>query len=1015
MSDQLSDFIKRAEEEELDGEFSAEAAAALAKALPIVSPQFPSLAECLMSAELYDEAEKYYYDEGDEFPIKYSGALKSIAITMHDETEFDPSEVEEISTEPPRGSIEVILGDTPRQKAIERELDFFCKRAARDNLDGIEMRSEAIKALKIGANRLCYKKKFYDAENDKFIVFPTVTGALLDQEIYNIAQKKYYGPRDEFPLRYTSALRSLAVEAGGAEEDHDEIEDMAADCESTDGYFDTKPMPDMFHTARLEFMGTPDALYEKEPEVQKQEDPENPGRGSTAKILGDSPRQKCIERELNFFIKKAADEHLDEAMRDEAIKALKIATAKFAYKRKMYDPAADVMRIFPSVANCLIDGDVYEEAEKHYYDKGDDYPLKYIGALRTLGVELGGAEEEVDEWDQVAMDCESVDGFFDKKPLPQASEFEFSEHNMMEVEEETEVTRGSTAKVLGDSPRQVCIERDVNFFIKKAQDDHIPDGMRDEAIRAIKIACNQIAFKKKYYDVENDKFVIFPSVAACLIDQATYDAASKKYYGLMDQIPLQYVSVLRSLGVEVGGAEEDYEKLEDMAADCESTDGFFDNKPLPDLYRTARLEFMGMPDGLEYAEEPEPEPEPAETRGTTEQFLGDSPRQKCIERELDFIIKLAAEDHLDDPMRDEAIKALKIATNKFAYKRKMYDAAADVIRVFPSVANCLIDGDVFEEAEKLYYDDGDDYPLKYISALRSIGIELGGAEEEVEEWDPVAMDCESVDGFFDKKPLPQESEFEWDLDEEEVEEEEDNGRGSTAKILGDTPRQKLIEAEVDAFVAKSHGEHLEDEMRNEAIKGLKHGANKYAYKKKFYDAEKDVFVVFPSVAWCMIDNDIYEVAEEHYYQKEDEFPLKYTSAMRSIGIEAGGADEDVEHMMEMAMDCESSDGFFATKLEAFVVPEEVAKKKKKSKKKKKVVVKKKGKKTGDTKKKSKKTGDDAKKSKKTGDGDKKSKKSGDGDKKSKKAKDDEKKKKSSRSKSPKPKSSKPKKRPSTDA
>ncbi|KAL3938622.1 MAG: hypothetical protein SGBAC_006499 [Bacillariaceae sp.] len=964
MEAELRAFIKRAEEEELGSDFSEEVVAALVKALPSVAGQFPSMQECLMAADIYDEAEKFYYDEGDEFPLKYSSALKSIAITMHDETEFDPNEVEEVeaSNEPPRGSIEVILGDTPRQKVIERELDFFCKKAAVDSLEGVEMRSEGIKALKIAASRICYKKKFYDAENDKFVVFPSVTAALLDQEIYDIAQKKYYGPRDEFPLRYTSALRSLAVDAGGAEEDVEDMADMAQDCESTDGFFDKKPMPDMFHTARLEFMGTPDELFEKEAA------PEVVTRGSTAQVLGDSPRQKCIEREMNFFIKKATDEHLDEAMRDEAIKGIKIAAGQFAYKKKMYDPAADVMRIFPSVANCLIDGAVYEVAEKHYYDKEDEYPLKYISALRSLGVELGGAEEEVEEWNAVAQDCESTDGFFDKKPLPQASEFEFSEHAMMEVEESAEPARGSTDQILGDTPRQKCIERDINFFVKKAADGHLEEPMRDEAIKALKIAANQLAFKKKYYDAENDKFLIFPSVATLLIDQALYDAAQKKYYGLRDEFPLKYISVLRSLGVEVGGAEEDVEGILDVAQDCESTDGFFDTKPLPDIYRTARLEFMGMPDGIEYQEGPPAaveEVEAPDARGTTEKMLGDTPRQKCIERELDMIIKMATEDHLDDAMRDEAIKGIKIATVKVAYKRKMYDAAADVMRIFPSVANCLIDGEVYEEAEKHYYDEEDEYPLKYISALRSIGVELGGAEEEVEEWDAVAMDCESTDGFFDKKPLPQASEFEWEYEDDEAEEEEeDNGRGSTAKILGDTPRQKLIEAEVDSFVRKSHGEHLEDEMRNEAIKGLKIGANKIAYKKKFYDAEKDVFVVFPSVAWCMIDNDIYEVAEEHYYQKEDEFPLKYTSAMRSLGIEAGGADEDVEHMMEMAADCDSTDGYFATKAVPFAVPEEVATKKKKGKKKKKVVVKKKGKKSGDKKKTKKEKGGDDEKAKK---------------------------------------------------
>lgn len=99
-------------------------------------------------------------------------------------------------------------------------------------------------------------------------------------------------------------------------------------------------------------------------------------------------------------------------------------------------------------------------------------------------------------------------------------------------------------------------------------------------------------------------------------------------------------------------------------------------------------------------------------------------------------------------MREEGVKALKIAVNKVAYKRKYYDSANDKIIVFPSVSNCLVGYDVYEEAEKHYYDPEDEYPLKYTAALRDIALEEGGGEADLEHMETMAMDIESDDEYF---------------------------------------------------------------------------------------------------------------------------------------------------------------------------------------------------------------------------------------------------------------------------
>ena len=142
-------------------------------------------------------------------------------------------------------------------------------------------------------------------------------------------------------------------------------------------------------------------------------------------------------------------------------------------------------------------------------------------------------------------------------------------------------------------------------------------------------------------------------------------------------------------------------------------------------------------------------------------------------------------------------------------------------------------------------------------------------------------------------------------------EEEDVQRGSNTTVLGSSGRQKLIEKEVDAFCKKAGEEELDKEMREEGVKALKIAANKFAYKKKYYDSENDKMIVFPSVSTILVGSDVYEEAEKFYYDQEDEYPLKYTAALRDIALAAGGADVDIDHMETMAMDIGSDDEFFA--------------------------------------------------------------------------------------------------------
>jgi hypothetical protein len=92
IEEELAKIVKDAEDNELEEELEPEALEVLQKAAHIICYVkkyydvindkvifFPSVTKCFMNYSLIEEAEKYYYDEDDEFPCLYSGALRQTA------------------------------------------------------------------------------------------------------------------------------------------------------------------------------------------------------------------------------------------------------------------------------------------------------------------------------------------------------------------------------------------------------------------------------------------------------------------------------------------------------------------------------------------------------------------------------------------------------------------------------------------------------------------------------------------------------------------------------------------------------------------------------------------------------------------------------------------------------------------------------------------------------------------------------------------------------------------------
>ena len=695
---EISKYCKKAEQQELEKEMRQEGKDALKiAALKLAYRKkyydmsndkfkvFPSVLSCLAQHKIYEEAEKYYYDPEDEFPLKYTAALREIALAAGG-AEEDGDVVETMAQDVDSDDEAFALKQSMREKLVDGEILKYCKIAEEQELDK-EMREEGKKALKIAANKLAYQKKYYDMSNDKFKVFPSVLSCLAQHEIYEEAEKYYYDPEDEFPLKYTAALKDIALAKGGGEEDDGVVETMTEDVDSDDEAFVTLTGGE----APIKSGGGMETQNVKT---------ETADTGSNDNA--ESVRKNMIEEEISKYCKLAEEQELEKEMRDEGKTALKIAAYKLAYRKKYYDMTKDEFRLFPSVLNCLAHHEIYEEAEKYFYDPEDEFPLKYIAALREIALANGGAEANDGISEEMAQEVGSDDEAF----VALATGGGEKDPGIMN-------TKDTDVKDLDNIPdpgankersRKKIIEKEILKYCKLAEERELEKEMRQEGKDALKIAALKLAYRKKYYDMSNDRFKVFPSVLSCLAQHKIYEEAEKYYYDPEDEFPLKYTAALREIALARGGAEEDGDVVETMAQDVDSDDEAFEIKP--------------------------------------------SKRERLVDEEILKYCKIAEEQELDKEMREEGKKALKIAANKLAYQKKYYDMSNDKFKVFPSVLSCLAQHEIYEEAEKYYYDPEDEFPLKYTAALKDIALAKGGGEEDDGVVETMAEYVESDDEAF---------------------------------------------------------------------------------------------------------------------------------------------------------------------------------------------------------------------------------------------------------------------------
>lgn len=121
-------------------------------------------------------------------------------------------------------------------------------------------------------------------------------------------------------------------------------------------------------------------------------------------------------------------------------------------------------------------------------------------------------------------------------------------------------------------------------------------------------------------------------------------------------------------------------------------------------------------------------------------------RKIMIEEELQRLVKQTNETELseENPFDDDSLEALKKAAMKICYVRKFYNVMKDDFVYFPSVARTALDYRLIEEAEKLYFEEEDEYPMDLSSGLRSVAVAII-TEEEDDDMDEDYMNAVAQD------------------------------------------------------------------------------------------------------------------------------------------------------------------------------------------------------------------------------------------------------------------------------
>lgn len=99
--------------------------------------------------------------------------------------------------------------------------------------------------------------------------------------------------------------------------------------------------------------------------------------------------------------------------------------------------------------------------------------------------------------------------------------------------------------------RKQLIQRELDALVRTTDADmklEAKDGTQEEfepeAIEALGIAANRVAYQKRYYDVPSSQYIYVPSVAYTILNGTLLEEASKHYFGDSDEFLVSYAAQL---------------------------------------------------------------------------------------------------------------------------------------------------------------------------------------------------------------------------------------------------------------------------------------------------------------------------------------------------------------------------------------------------------------------------------------------------------------------------------------
>ena len=123
-----------------------------------------------------------------------------------------------------------------------------------------------------------------------------------------------------------------------------------------------------------------------------------------------------------------------------------------------------------------------------------------------------------------------------------------------------------------EDKRITMIKEELSKLVAEAQED-LGEHMDAVAVQALETAALKVSYHKKYYNVMDDTFVYFPSVAATAINYDLMEAAEPFYYEEGDEFPLDYAAALREVAMAYVDTDMDLDYMERLAIDVIKEDG----------------------------------------------------------------------------------------------------------------------------------------------------------------------------------------------------------------------------------------------------------------------------------------------------------------------------------------------------------------------------------------------------------------------------------------------------------